>query len=877
MTKIARYPLNADSTPMDLLVGVLVDETGNGGARLENVPRGPDDAPIDTVGLILTDAQGTPIIPGSGGGSASVADRATMSALVVVGRSAVYLAEEGREGDFIHYTNAEFLAETGDSLAAFVAADTLQGIYVATGTGAWVRQEDKITPFMFGGQTNYSYGDRALGTYGESFDRTATSNADPDAGVLVDSRAACQAVIEMVKLHKRRKLVADFSGGIWGISKRNDGGAYAEDGLFINQSGEYPRVYIGGEFRGIGSGRNVIYVRGAQYCRFAGIWHIRTGADLSFSYGYAARQWENCLWVRGAAYARWEQVRLSGAKRWGVELDIEYSDIDYNNNIGLRFERVYANNCGSACDRPSNVFTIDFTASSRIGGSMGVGQLTNLTLAAGHEILRVGDLIRSPAGSYHFIETKVGNVIGVFPWIISTAATGTLTCCHGGAFRARGKDIAGAGADQLTGVGCGATLDITGVLHGTEWGNVILEGGGIGMLCGTLNGIDLGHTIAKMHSEGNSQDLIAYNGSNTELVIGGCSAWADQDYMDAFKKCLVLSPNDGVSLTTNVGLPSLTIFLGGEWLSTGYAPTVDSIPTKSRAFFPVLSNNPNSNLLTKVVTGDANITLKYYESVDRCLRASFMARLELAAPDGTKPTGAITVTMNGADAAAGVTLNGLNAPYVIAAGTATDALVIDFWLDTNGGARNWIPLIRSGAPAPISGGDVEPFTGGRGKIIVDDGNTRVTPQDNSYLVEKTAGGTGFNAAAISGLSATGDHLVKVKWETGATGIRTVGVATNPTAADDRLWTGVGLYLDGITMIATSNGVQIGLPVNSIAHNYAWIKRIAATDKFEFYYGASPTFSEATKFYEVTGYGAGNTWTFDSSIEKIGDAFQVQFN
>ena len=60
------------------------------------------------------------------------------------------LREAGREGRFVHMTAAEFSARYGFALTEAVAADTLQGLYVPTGNGAWVREGDRITPFMFG-------------------------------------------------------------------------------------------------------------------------------------------------------------------------------------------------------------------------------------------------------------------------------------------------------------------------------------------------------------------------------------------------------------------------------------------------------------------------------------------------------------------------------------------------------------------------------------------------------------------------------------------------------------------------------------------------------------------------------------------------------
>src|SRR4051812_48617623 len=58
MIKLSQYPRNADGTPMDVEVGVLTDASGNNGARLTNVPVGPDDAPIDARALLIVDKDG---------------------------------------------------------------------------------------------------------------------------------------------------------------------------------------------------------------------------------------------------------------------------------------------------------------------------------------------------------------------------------------------------------------------------------------------------------------------------------------------------------------------------------------------------------------------------------------------------------------------------------------------------------------------------------------------------------------------------------------------------------------------------------------------------------------------------------------------------
>ena len=152
------------------------------------------------------------------------------------------------------------------------------------------------------------------------------------------------------------------------------------DGLVIDEPQEYARRFIGGEFRGIGAGRHLIHVDEGSYSKFEGNWHVRSGADGGSSYGYPIRKWETGIWLRNSAQCRWDMVKVSGFKRWGVEFDPEFSMADYNNNIGARFERVYGNNNGSACDRDAFNLAIDFSASSRTGASGGFNQRTNLTL-----------------------------------------------------------------------------------------------------------------------------------------------------------------------------------------------------------------------------------------------------------------------------------------------------------------------------------------------------------------------------------------------------------------------------------------------------------------------------------------------------------------
>lgn len=58
MTQITKYPRNADGSAMDLEGLVLVDGTGNGGARFTSVPMGPDGAPLPVKAIAFMDSAG---------------------------------------------------------------------------------------------------------------------------------------------------------------------------------------------------------------------------------------------------------------------------------------------------------------------------------------------------------------------------------------------------------------------------------------------------------------------------------------------------------------------------------------------------------------------------------------------------------------------------------------------------------------------------------------------------------------------------------------------------------------------------------------------------------------------------------------------------
>jgi hypothetical protein len=577
------------------------------------------------------------------------------------------------------------------NLSAYVTNDPLKGVYIApasdtTGaSGAWVRDGDILTPPMFGGVTNYKQGNRATGTpvYGESSTLGSTN------GVLVDSRAACQSMLDLIKYHQERIFTADFSDGLWGLTANGSG-----QGLYIDQPGEHPRTFIGGEFRGIGSGTNLIHVNSCAYSKFPGVWHMRSGADNGQSYGYAIRLWENGIWKRGSAMSFWDLVKISGFTRWAIDYDPTNDPVN-NNNIGGRFGRVYANNCGSAVDRTGNDFNIAYSAGNRTGAANSSLQRTNLTLAAGYAVLRVGDIVRV-GGDYAMIMEMVGAVISIYPWVMQTAATGTVNSCHGGAMYLHGKDTAGCGADSLNSVTNGVGLYLASQ-HGSSTGEFIVEGGGLGMMFGVPNGASIGHNISWFHAEANTLDIIGLADSQATLHINTASGWPAND-ADPFTSVKVLIGNDGTVNNTTTGLPWFTLDINGTRYESGRNSGTYGVATKSRAFFPSISNEKGVNTLKKIQpSGSAtNLNLKYSGSVDQFIRNGFDCLIEVASPTGGPPDTAITLTLDAADVTAGITLMGSTSPYVISAASMTGPVRLVCWLDTTGATRNWIVLKQAG-------------------------------------------------------------------------------------------------------------------------------------------------------------------------------------
>ena len=103
-------------------------------------------------------------------------------------------------------------------------------------------------------------------------------------------------------------------------------GAHDLDGLVIDQPQRVSRRFIGGEFRGIGAGRHLIYVDEGCLFEVRGQLARPLGQPMADqATAIRSGKWETGIWLRNSAQSRWDLVKVSGFKRWGVEFDPEFN------------------------------------------------------------------------------------------------------------------------------------------------------------------------------------------------------------------------------------------------------------------------------------------------------------------------------------------------------------------------------------------------------------------------------------------------------------------------------------------------------------------------------------------------------------------------
>jgi hypothetical protein len=175
-------------------------------------------------------------------GAISVSSRPAL-ALLAASQGTALLTEVGRKGKFNHYTAAEYLAETGRVLSTDIAADTAQGILVATATGAWLRDyEGGLVPDWFGAKGNGTINDQ----------------------VAFDGLNSLTAALGYANIALRKNAVYRAGG-----QTLNTGGLYQQGKAIINANG-FSSLIIQG------NGATIKHIDGLKFGNF----NISTGAPV---------------------------------------------------------------------------------------------------------------------------------------------------------------------------------------------------------------------------------------------------------------------------------------------------------------------------------------------------------------------------------------------------------------------------------------------------------------------------------------------------------------------------------------------------------------------------------------------------------------------
>jgi hypothetical protein len=169
-----------------------------------------------------------------------------------------------------------------------------------------------------------------------------------------------------------------------------------------------------------------------------------------------------------------------------------------------------------------------------------------------------------------------------------------------------------------------------------------------------------------------------------------------------------------------------------------------------------------------------------------------------------------------------------------------------------------------GTAADGTGGT--PITAKSNKAIQNNVNTTVTHLGSDvYEVEKTAGGTGWNADAVSALSASGDFILRIT-PGASSGDSVWGVNADPLTNSH--YTGIDWAwgISGATAYTYNNGVA-GATV--AFDTYLWLERIGTN----LYFRTGPTAGTLVR----TEAGVTGALYFDSSLYLSGSKVQVLFS
>ena len=478
-------------------------------------------------------------------------------------------------------------------------------------------------------RTPYDYG--ALGGY--------STLAAAQAGV--DDTAAIQALLADWTLNPL--IIPDFGARYWKISSgikflqnQLNTAAYAIGGMFVAAAGS--------------TGNNLVSVE-LRYGTING----KLGAFGTGGTTYSSRGWLRGIVLENSTRVRIEAWEAQNFKRDGFTI---HEDIVGENNIAAIVGPGRALNCGSAFGQASTLLTQDFTSVTRTGASGSIAQRTVFAMTASvPSEIRVGDI-----GFYNsepYVITAIsGSSLTVFPWVDSAASTGTFTYGHGAGLRVEGANTASCSFGMVEGFRCASLISCAGLYAGRFEG-LQSQVSGVGLLIGNpVSSASWGAQIGWYHAESTAFDIIGTTTSPLRAKVANPSAMGTQtgETFDLLGQSLQIGPR----LTDNTFSSTFSTLKGIE-IGGVAGPLVGGLTGVTRGVSVStldLSNLPSERSKTQRRT-TSTIRLKWFPHLDKALyNHNWVEAFLFGTGSGRGPTGTTTVSLDSADQAAGITING---------------------------------------------------------------------------------------------------------------------------------------------------------------------------------------------------------------------------
>ena len=336
----------------------------------------------------------------------------------------------------------------------------------------------------------------------------------------------------------------DWSGS-WGVSGE----------VLFDQDGDNNRTHICGTIKYIGASDidTLIYLKDVRGANFEGFFDVDCGGATS----YDSRKVTDAIVSHLAGQATFGAGRVKYTKRHAWNTGGKPTDSG-SSHIGLMLGHWACYNIGSAGyseDPTSNIRLkqYDFTGRVDSGGATSTLQRTTVTITGGIDVLQEGGSFRLDDKFYWIdsVDDEAGTIT-FFPWIGTTQTTGTISSCHGSAFRNWGGNSASLVIQGLKCLGCGVGFDAQG-LYGATVSVLETQVVGVSYL---QKGLNYGQQVNVFHPETpeGAVDILKCDGYETRTTIRGASVYRGQDIIQ-------LAP-----MTTSGASPSTTI--NGIWFDT---------------------------------------------------------------------------------------------------------------------------------------------------------------------------------------------------------------------------------------------------------------------------------------------------------------------